>query len=507
MTTHPLYIAFILAYLVGLLLFGVLLTRRVRTGADFMVAGRGLSLPVLVGTLVATWIGSGTMIASAGLSYRVGLSALWGPSGAWLGILLLLFVARRARRFGAFTVPDLLEARYNPTARILGTLVTLVAYTVITSYQFRAGGMVLNMVTGIDPQTGMALTALFVVAYTALAGMLSVAYTDYVNGVILTVGILIAVPMVINEAGGWEAITTSLPHGYFSAFHGETEGVGAINLFLPTLFLLLGESNMYGRFFSAESEDVAHRAVLWWVGGVMIIEVSVIVIGTAGRVLYPDIGSIYPDLSNASEMLIPHMILSTLHPLFGALLLATMAAVIVSTADSFLLTPATNVQHDIWERFVRGWIMKNTAWPGRRMPAVPSERERLWFLRVVVLLLGVWAYMQVTLFRNVLQAALYAYTMYGAGVTPVVLAAFFWKRATPAAGACSVCAGMAVTLLWEFVAQPHLVGSVLQQVDPVVPALCISILTLISVSLAGAKPSAEKWRPFFREGERSVAGR
>lgn len=367
--------------------------------------------------------------------------------------------------------------------------------------------MVLNMVTGIDPQTGMALTALFVVAYTALAGMLSVAYTDYVNGVILTVGILIAVPMVINEAGGWEAISTSLPPGYFSVFHGETEGVGALNLFLPTLFLLLGEANMYGRFFSAESEDVAHRAVLWWIAGVMIIETSVVVIGTAGRALYPDIGSIYPDLANASEMLIPHMILSTLHPLFGALLLATMAAVIVSTADSFLLTPATNLQHDVWERFVRGWIIEKTGWPRRRTTSLPSEKERLWFLRVVVLLLGVWAYLQVTLFQNVLQAALYAYTMYGAGVTPAVLAAFFWKRATPAAGACSVGAGMAVTILWEFVAQPHLGGSVLQQVDPVVPALCVSLLTLVLVSLAGAKPSPDKWMPFFNEGDPSGTSR
>jgi SSS family solute:Na+ symporter/sodium/proline symporter len=499
---NPLYLIFILAYLSGLIVVGIILSRRVRTGADFMVAGRKLSLPVLVGTLVATWIGSGTMIASAGLSYRAGFSALWGSSGGWLGIFLLFFIARRARRFGAFTVPDLLEARYNPAARLLGTLVTVIAYTVITSYQFRAGGMVLNLVAGIDPGTGMALTAVFVIAYTALAGMLSVAYTDLINGIILTLGIVITVPVVIIKAGGWDGLFTSLPSGHLSAFNGETAGIGAMNLFLPTLLLLLGESNMYGRFFSARDEGIAHRAVYWWILGVVAIETCVVIIGTTGQVLFPDLASRYPGLDNASEIIIPHMIQYALHPVIAALLLAAVAAVIVSTADSFLLTPATNLQHDVWERFVRRWLRERVSWLDRVLPERVSDRERIWFLRLVVILLGIWAFLQITLFQNVLQAALYAYTMYGAGVTPAVLAAFFWKRATPIAGALSVGVGMIMTLLWEFVVQPNLVDSAMGTIDPVIPAVMASISTLVIVSLAGNRPDPKKWLPFFDEGYR-----
>ena len=496
----PLYLVSILAYLTALIGVGVVLSRRVRTGEDFMVAGRRLSLPVLVGTLVATWIGSGTIIANAGLSYRVGLSALWGPSGAWLGILVLAFVAGRARRYGAFTVPDLLEGRYNPLARVLGTLVTVVAYTVITSYQFRAGGMVLNLVAGIDPRLGMALTAAFVIAYTALAGMLSVAYTDFINGVILTVGILVAVPVVWHAAGGWSQAQASLDPGFFAPFHGETSGVGAVNLFLPTLFLLLGESNMYGRFFSARNEGVARRAVFWWIAGVVVVESAVILLGTLGRSLYPDLAASYPALANPSEVLVPHLIMTTLHPAFGALLLAAVAAVIVSTADSFLLTPATNLQHDLWERFLRGWLRGVFPAFRRATGETPGDGERVWFLRVTVVVLGLWAFAQITWFRNVLQAALYAYTMYGAGVTPAVLAAFFWKRATPAAGAASVGAGMVATLLWKFAVQPALEGTALGRVDAVIPAVAASLLTLVLVSLAGRPPAREKWLPFFDEG-------
>jgi len=499
---RPLYAYAILFYLAALVLVGVLAGRRVRTGADFMVAGRRLKLPVLVGTLVATWIGSGTIIASSGLSYRAGLSALWGPAGAWLGIAVLLFVARRARRFGAFTVPDLLEARYNPAARILGTAVTVVAYTVITSYQFRAGGMVLNLVAGLDPSTGMVLTALFVIAYTALAGMLSVAYTDLVNGILLTVGILVAVPVVLHEAGGWGAVTASLPAGHLAPFNGETAGIGAVNLFLPTLFLVLGESNMYGRFFSARSEGTAHRAVFWWILGVVVIESSIVLLGLAGRVLAPDLAGSYPKLSNPSEVLVPHLIVTALHPAFGALLLATVVAVIVSTADSFLLTPATNLQHDLWERFLRPTFRRRVPAARRFLAERPGNREQVWFLRLMVLLLGLWAFMQMAWFPNVLAAALYAYTMYGAGVTPAVLGAFFWKRATPAGGALSVAAGMAATLVWKFGVQPAAAGTVLGGVDPVIPAVALSVFTLIGVSLAGPRPAPAKWLPFFDEGYR-----
>lgn len=480
------YLAAIFLYLLALVGLGAWFSGRVRTGEDFMVAGRSLGLTVLVGTLLATWIGSGSIIASAGLSWRVGFAALWGPSGAWLGILVLFFIAGRARRFGAFTVPDILEGRYNALARVLGTIVTVIAYTVIVSYQFRAGGMVLRLVTGVELEVGIAITAAFVIAYTALAGMLSVAYTDLVNGVILTVGILVTLVVVLANAGGFAGIAELAGPAHFQPFHGEASGVGVANLFLPTLFLLLGESNMYGRFFSARSAGVATKAVVGWMIGVVIIETAIVAIGVSGRALYPNLPELYPQIEatgSASEVVIPHMIVHMLHPAVGALLLAAVAAVIVSTGDSFLLTPATNIVHDVWTRFVQRDL---------------SSRATVWLLRGVVIGLGAWAYIQVTWFTNVLQAALYAYTMYGAGITPAVLGAFFWKRATPAGGAASVAAGMLVTLLWEFVVQPRLDSAGLGAVDPVIPALLASVVTLVLVSLLGRPPAREKWAPFFR---------
>src|SRR6185437_6855285 len=117
-----LYVA-VLAVIV-LVLLGVSLFRAVlvKTKADYLVAGRSLSAFVLVLTLLTSWIGAGSLFAGAENAYRNGFAALWQPAGGWLGLIVIAMIAGRARRFAQFTVPDLLETRYNATARVLATV-------------------------------------------------------------------------------------------------------------------------------------------------------------------------------------------------------------------------------------------------------------------------------------------------------------------------------------------------------------------------------------------------
>src|SRR5438874_10623338 len=120
--------------LVVLLLCGITgyQTSRVKNEADFLVAGRSLSWPVLVFTLLSSWIGAGSLLAGAENAYRNGFVALWQPLGGWVGLLIIGFIAGRARQFAQFTVPDLLEARYNSAARVLATVAIVISYTIIT---------------------------------------------------------------------------------------------------------------------------------------------------------------------------------------------------------------------------------------------------------------------------------------------------------------------------------------------------------------------------------------
>ena len=202
------YLIGIFTYLSLLIAVGFYKIRLVKTSEDFMVAGRTLPWYILVGTLLATWMGSGSLFSGAGLGYRNGLAGLWSSAGAWLGIALIYFIAKRIRNFGKVTVPDIFEARYGPLASILATITTIIAYTTIVSYQFRGGGKVLSLVSDgiVSMEQGIIITAVFAILYTIIAGMYSVVYTDVINGILIAFGTISALFFLIHKVGGLEEI-------------------------------------------------------------------------------------------------------------------------------------------------------------------------------------------------------------------------------------------------------------------------------------------------------------
>ena len=171
-----------------------------KTKADYLVAGRTLPAFVLVFTLLSSWIGSGSLLGGAENAYKHGFVALWQGGGGWAGLLLIYFIAPRASKFAQFTIPDLLETRYNQTARVLGVIAILLTYTAITSYQFIGGGDILHLIFPdvISPILGRYIIAAFVIVFTAIAGMSSVAYMDLFIGLLATVTMCLALPVLIN---------------------------------------------------------------------------------------------------------------------------------------------------------------------------------------------------------------------------------------------------------------------------------------------------------------------
>ena len=464
------YLTAVIGYLTALAAVGVWRTRQVKTGDDFLVAGRSLPASVLVFTLLSTWIGSGSLFAGAGLGYRTGFPALWQSAGAWVGIALIYFIAPRVRRIAQYTVPDILELRYGPAARILGTVTIVLAYTTIAAYQFRGGGRLLNLVAGIDPVTGALVTAVFCILFTVLAGMLSIAYLDIGNGLMMLLGVGLAVVFLLGHAGGVTPALAALRPDQITVF-GAMSPRAAFALFLPTMFLLLGEANMYQKFFSAKSERAARVAVAGWIVGTILVEVLIDSVGIFGSVALPGL------TGSESETIVVRVALDVLPTVLGMLLLCGAAAIIVSTATSFLLTPATNLIRDVYQRFIN--------------PAA-TDRQVLLYTRVLVVVLGLVGFVGGNFFPTILAMALWAYTMYGAGITPALLAAFVWPRATRAGGVASIGVGMVTTLAWEIVGiirgtrgnPEYLFG-----VETVYPALCFSIAALVIVSIATPAPS------------------
>ncbi|UCE19132.1 MAG: sodium:solute symporter family protein [Gemmatimonadota bacterium] len=469
----------IVAYLIVLFTVGVMLSFRARTQEDFMVAGRRLTAPILVGTLLATWIGSGDIFSVADLSYHHGYSSLIGSAGGWIGIIIVFFIAGRVREFGQYTVPDILEVRYNQWARLLATVTTIIAYVTIVSYQFRGGGWVLNIISDgrVGVETAMILVAAFVVFYTLTAGMISVAYLDVINGLIIIGGVFLAIPFLISHVGGMEQIVANVtPRKH--AFLGNMSLVRAMGYFVPTLLLALGNGNMYQRFFSAKSPREARKAVVGWVIGVILLGIALQTLAVVGS-------SYFKGLSTAESGKIILLVAHKGVPVaIGCILIASIVAIIISTANSFLLVPATNIMRDIYQRFIN--------------PGV-SDRKMVLYSRIVVIILGFCSYSLISFFPRILDAAYAAYTVYGAGITPALLATFFWKRATPMAGTISIFAGMIVTIVWEVIRKVQ--GHFLLGLPAVYPALFCSILLLVVLSLLSSPPDEKKWRPFFKGKE------
>jgi SSS family solute:Na+ symporter/sodium/proline symporter len=192
------YLYIILAYLLVLAALNFIRARRIKSQEDFMVAGRSLKWQVMVFTLICTWIGSGTFISGAEFASKAGISALWLAAGAWVGIIIIYFLAAKIHTFGQYTVGDVLEVRYGPAARLFGAIALIMSFVSIVSYQFVAGGFILNVVTDgrISESLGTAIAAVFVILFTALGGMVAIAYTDLPNGIIIVLACHQAVPLV-----------------------------------------------------------------------------------------------------------------------------------------------------------------------------------------------------------------------------------------------------------------------------------------------------------------------
>lgn len=480
--TTTVYFWTLLAYMVALVGIGSIRSRGVRTQEDFSVAGRQLNTFVLFGTMLATWIGTGSIFGNAEKTYRVGLAALILPLGGLVGILILYLLAGRVRRLEQLTVQDILETRYNAGARVFGVVTLVVAYTTIVSYQYRAAAAVLTLaLPEMSYTTAVIIVAIFIILYTALAGMFSVAYTDVAMGITMIFGIAITFVIFWFKVGGLPGLHAALPPEHFQIF-GPIPKVEALGLVLPPFLLVMGDANMYQRFFSARTAGIAQRAVFWTLLGVAFMESMIILAAWVGSGLEPNLEVHGRVIAYAARDYLPVSL--------GAIVMTTIMAIILSTAISYLLVPATSIIRDVYQRFIN---------PGA------SERSIVVLSRVTVVLLGVAAFLLSKLSNEFLKVALYAYTIYGAGITPSLIAAFFWKRATASGAIASILAGTAVTLAWEILGLGARVPQYLGlppdvTVDAVIPAILGSVLSLIVVSNLSAPPAKDRLVPFFGEG-------
>jgi len=473
------HLVVILLYLFTLIGIGLYKAKKIKTQSDFAVAGRSLTPWILVGTMLATWMGTGSILGNAGKTYDTGMAALILPLGSIIGIILLTKIAGKVRSFEKFTVPEILGDRYGSSARLLSVIALVIAYMVIVSYQYNAGGAVLKTILTdangnslISVEMGTIIAAIFIIAYTMLAGLVSVAYTDVANGIIILFSFIIAIPIFLAEAGGLSGMAASfdaMGKPDHMNFWGVYSTMDIINFCLPPFLLIMGDANMYQRFFASKDAEGAKSATKVLIFAVALAELMIIISAWI-------VSSMIPDAEVGKYVLIyaAHKFLPTF---LGAIMMTTIVGIIISTADSYLLVPATTLMRDIYLNYIN---------PNA------DEKKIVFLSRVLVLILGIVAYIVSLGFAKsagFFERALYAYTIYGAAITPSLVAALFWKGATKQGAIASILTGTVTTLLWKeagFI-RNIIPANIYNNMDEVLPAITLSVVSLVVVSLLTKK--------------------
>ncbi|OWZ84326.1 sodium:solute symporter family protein [Natranaerobius trueperi] len=451
-THNPSLLIYLVIYFVLMIGIGLFYSKKIQTSEDFMLAGRGLGSVILMGTLLATWVGSGTVTggsASIGYSYGLWPAVIFGLSNL-VGVVVIYIIAPKIRESGKYTISEALETQYGESAKVISSIIIILAFVGVVSYQLTGLGMVMNATTGLSVEVGTIIATVLVIFLATTGGLMSVAPTDALSAFIIIIGLIVGVPASISFAGGWEGIVAEVPDTRLTVL-GELSFVQFLGLFLPPLFLLLGDQNMYQRLASSKGGKETRMATIGWGIGLLVVYPAISVIAFSASAIFPNI---VPGQSLiATTTILPDFI--------GGLMLAAITAFIITTGSSYLLSAATNITMDLYGNYIR--------------PEATSD-QKLKFTRKIIPILGVLAYVLVQYFPTILDAQMYAYTVYAAGITPAILAVYLWgNKVTKEAGISSMIVGVVSTLFVEF--------SNITSFDSAIISVPAAVLVLIFVTL------------------------
>src|SRR5210317_289209 len=217
MDTQTVILIGVAAYIAIIIGIGVWSARKTHSVAEFAVAGRSLPLWLCTTTVVATWFGGGTMIGAAGAAYQEGmLGVIADPFGGALCLALVgLFFVRLFRRLRYFSFIEFVEQRFGRLAGLIASMAALTSSLMWVAGMLVAFAVILETLTGVPMLFGIVGGAIVVVVYTSLGGMLAVALTDFVQFVIIAIGLIVLLVVVLIDVGGWSSIATQLPEHTF----------------------------------------------------------------------------------------------------------------------------------------------------------------------------------------------------------------------------------------------------------------------------------------------------
>lgn len=343
------HLLLLIVYSVTLIGIGLWVARLVKGAGDFFVAGRGLTAPLIFSTVLASNIGAGTTVGAAGVAFRDGISAWWWNGAAAMGTLVLAVwvgprIWRIATKYNLYTAGDYLELRYGPSVRgVIASLIWLGTLSILAA-QLLAGAAVLSVVAGVPHVTGVVASALVMMVYFVAGGLLSSAWVNAVQLVVLLVGFIIAIPIILYRVGGLAAFAApELPPTFTDFWYsaGPASGWTFLALLGPAFIISPG---LLQKTYGAVSD----RAVRIGLGAAALAQAvfsfAPTLLGMSARVMSPDIANI--------NLVLPTVLMEQLPVAVGALALAAIFSAEVSTCDAILFMLSTSLSKDLYKRFV-----------------------------------------------------------------------------------------------------------------------------------------------------------
>ncbi|WP_291370498.1 sodium:solute symporter family protein [Cyclobacterium sp.] len=430
-------------------------SRFVKTSGDFMLAGKQLPLYLSASALFATWFGSETIFGASSEYLNHGLlGVMEDPFGGALCLLLFgLFFAKPIYAMQARTLGDVYKKLFGKRIALYATIFMIPAYFGFIAAQLVAFGLILGAVAGLSMEMGVMISAAIVLFYTFLGGMWAISITDFVQTIVIVVGLFWLTITLSQEAGGIFIIMEQAPDSSFTFFPPPKAGAWMEYLGAWAILGLgsIPSQDIYQRSMSAKSSGTAQKSLFLASAFYLTIGLLPLFIALSGKILYPEI-SLENDQLLLPELVLQHSSLPLQVAFFGALLSAIM-----STTSSSMLAPTALITENIIKP------LKYDRW---------SEHQMLWILRIclvaITLISVVLAFWKTNIYSLIGEASMLLLVSL---LTPLT-AGLYWKKASSTGAKWSIFGGMAAYLLFYFefipIPAPHHLA-----------ALAVSIVAMI----------------------------
>ena len=429
-------------YLIVIVIVGLYGSKKIQAATGFYLADRSLGWFVVAATLSATVIGGSATIATGALIYQSGLPGIWVDIGGAVGLLILgCTLAKLVRRTKLTTLPEIVGHLFGPKVRFVAALLVIVTQIAWIALLIQGTGAILSVLLPLDYQFLLVATTLIFIAYTFVGGQYAVVYTDIIQFFVMMIGICaIATPLLFMESF---PLFSQLPSQHLSFPINASIGVlPVLSFFFMMLLPHIVGPDIYSKLLSAKDERSARLGALWSGVFKFVVALAIVIIAFAAVVLYPN-------LENPS-LAIPTAIVH-LPPLIAGIVLAAFVSVMLSSADSVLLSAGTVLSVDI------------------------AHRESIMLSRIGIVAIGITALILSLHLGDIIATLKLAYTVFTAGLTLPIIFGFYKEktRITSQGAFIGLVLGGFVSLSWLALENPF-------GIDAVLIGLLCSLLPLVA---------------------------